>query len=341
MQAPAVGSDSRSPVRRALRLGLGLAIGVACLWVVFRQVDTVALAISMQRLDLRFLALGIALLAAGYAARIFRWTLMLRADGARVGVRACVAPFLGAFALNNVLPFRAGDFVRALVFPAAIGVRRTTAVGTLLLERCLDIVVLVAALGAGVAASSHAGDLDFRPGRVAAAALGLAVMLVAFIAFTPWILPRLEAARSTLQRRGSRRLAGLLGVVVEIGAGMRCMVAAKTLGILLAVSIAAWCFEAGLFWALLLGIGLDGGFAAGVAIMALATLATMVPSTPGHFGPFHLAAFSMLTLLDASPADAAAFAVLVHLSLWASTTVAGAIAIWLNPQLFDSKPAVG
>jgi hypothetical protein len=273
--------------------------------------------------------------------RIFRWTLMLRAAGAAVGIRACVAPFLGAFALNNVLPFRAGDFVRALVFPAAIGVRRTTAVGSLVLERCLDMIVLVAALGAAVAASSHAGDLDYRAGGAAAAVLGLAVMLVAFVAVTPWIMPRLEAARSSLQRRGSRRLDGLLGVVIEIFAGMRCMVASKTLGILLAVSMAAWCFEAGLFWALLLGMGLDAGFTAGVAIMALATLATMVPSTPGHFGPFHLAAFSMLTLLGASAADAAVFAVLAHFSLWATTTVAGAIAIGLNPRMFRSRATAG
>jgi uncharacterized membrane protein YbhN (UPF0104 family) len=133
----------------------------------------------------------------------------------------------------------------------------------------------------------------------------------------------------------------MLGIAIDIFAGMHCMVAWKTLGILLAMSIAAWSAEAGLFWALLLGMGLHAGFTAGIAIMALATLATMVPSTPGYFGPFHLAAFSMLTLLDALPADAAVFAVLVHLSLWAPTTVAGAIAIWLNPQMLRSKATGG
>jgi glycosyltransferase 2 family protein len=333
-------SSSESSVRRVLRQGLGLLICVVCLWAVFREVDSVALATSLDRLDLRFLVLGIAILAAGYALRIARWCFMLRAGGARVGVGACVAPFLGALALNNVLPFRAGDLVRALIFPAAIGVRRTTAVASIVLERCLDVIVLVAALGAGIYASSIAGDLDYRIEGLVAIALGAAVTLMALIASTPWLTPRLESARNSLRRRGLSRIDKLLGVGIDILAGMQCMVASRMLVVLVAVSIVAWCAEAGLFWALLLGMGLDPGFTAGVAIMALATLATMIPSTPGYVGPFHLAAFSMLTLLNASPADAAVFAVLVHLSLWASTTVAGAMAISLNPQLFRSKPAV-
>jgi uncharacterized membrane protein YbhN (UPF0104 family) len=76
--------------------------------------------------------------------------------------------------------------------------------------------------------------------------------------------------------------------------------------------------------------------------MAITTLSTLVPSSPGYVGPFHLAAFTAVSMLGGSDAQAASFAVLVHLALWIPTSLVGALAIWSRPQLFRAaraKPA--
>jgi hypothetical protein len=74
--------------------------------------------------------------------------------------------------------------------------------------------------------------------------------------------------------------------------------------------------------------------------MSIATLSTLVPSSPGYVGPFHLAAFTAVSLIGGTAAQAGSFAVLAHLALWLPTTAAGAIAILFRPELFRSARKV-
>ena len=54
---------------------------------------------------------ALAALACGYTLRIVRWWMMLRAMDPAVRLGECVRPFLVSIAVNNLLPFRAGDAV--------------------------------------------------------------------------------------------------------------------------------------------------------------------------------------------------------------------------------------
>ena len=87
--------------------------------------------------------MAIASLGAGYALRVYRWAIMLRAYKPEVAFRSCAAPYLGSIALNNLLPFRAGDVVRALVFPNSLGVSKTDSTISLVIERIIDVLVLI------------------------------------------------------------------------------------------------------------------------------------------------------------------------------------------------------
>src|SRR3569832_457226 len=89
------------------------------------------------------------------------------------------------------------------------------------------------------------------------------------------------------------------------------------------ISMLVWVGESGLFYFLLLGFGLDATPAIAVVVMAIATLSTLVPSAPGYIGPFHLAAFTAITMLSSTSAQAGSYAVLSHLALWLPTTIAG------------------
>jgi hypothetical protein len=106
------------------------------------------------------------------------------------------------------------------------------------------------------------------------------------------------------------------------------------LAIVVVLSALVWAGEAGWFWAVLAGFGISASPAAAGLVMAMATLATLVPSSPGYVGPFHLAAFAAVTILGSSPEVAASFAVLAHAGIWVPTTLAGAISILANPGLF-------
>lgn len=315
---------------------LGVVISIICLWLVLRKVDLDELPRTLSQLDWRFVALGIGSLAFGYAIRIHRWAVMLRAAGTRVDSMACAAPFLGSITLNNVFPFRAGDVVRALVFPSSLGVRRTTAAASLLLERLLDLLTLLLGLGIGLSLSTRVGLPQWLGKSVIVLSLLGGAGLLVVVACDSVFGNTLANMQKTAESRGRCRMTAVLNVAGDLIRSLGRMSRRSTMLLLLALSIAVWAGEAGLFWALLEGYGIHGGIAAALLVMAMATLSTLVPSSPGYVGPFHLAAFSAVTMLDASSAQAASFAVLAHLGVWLPTTLAGGIAILLNPGLFKA-----
>lgn len=308
---------------RWISLSVGLLISAACLAFIAQKIDFAEVSGAFRRFEWRYFAAGVVSLAFGYCMRILRWSCILNATGSRVSFGQCAAPFLGSIALNNVLPLRLGDLVRALVFPSSIGVTRTVATSSLVMERLVDLMTLLMWL----AVSLYVGRYLDVPQWVKDSALLLAclgtVTLIGIFALSGVLSRRLADVPSP----AVKTVAALLG-------GFDAMSRLPVLLLVFSLSLLVWIGEAGLFYSLLFGFGLDATPAAAMIIMAIATLATLVPSSPGYVGPFHLAAFAGISLLGGTNEQAASFAVLSHLGLWVPTTLAGAFAIASAPNMF-------
>lgn len=315
---------------------VGWGISVGCLVFIASQIELSAVAEALSVFNWPYLAVAVVSLAFGYLFRILRWYLMLRSAGALVTLQGCAVPFLGSIALNNVLPLRLGDLVRALVFPVAIGLSRVTATGSLLIERLVDLLTLLAVLGVGLA---YSGKLDV-PLWLPEVAMGLSIfgglaLLMVFLfsgLIASWLESSLVSRATTVPGRVALLVATLLRSVES-------MSRLKALLAVFGLSILVWLGEAGLFLSLLHGFGFDAGLSVAVIVMAIATLSTLVPSSPGYVGPFHLAAYAAITMLGGTPEQAAGFAVLSHLTLWVPTTLAGALCMAIKPQIFKGLRA--
>ncbi|WP_313706113.1 lysylphosphatidylglycerol synthase transmembrane domain-containing protein [Massilia sp.] len=315
-----------------LKHAAGAFITVACVVVIARQVKLDEVLAAIRHFDWPYLVFGVAFLAFGYSLRVLRWSLLLGATGAPVRFGNCLAPFLGSIALNNVLPLRLGDLVRAFVFPAAMGVPKTTATSSLVMERLIDLMTLLCCLAIGLFAIRTAQV----PAMISESALTLAVLgglaLVLTFLFSGALARALEKAAAG--QPAGKRLAGVLATVAGLLRGFEAMSRLRVLVSALLISMLVWVGESGLFYFMMRGCGLDASPPMALLVMAIATLSTLVPSSPGYVGPFHLAAFTAISLVGGSAAQAGSFAVLCHLALWLPTTLAGAIAILFRPELF-------
>jgi uncharacterized protein (TIRG00374 family) len=273
---------------------------------------------------------GVASLAVGYAIRIFRWSVILGAAGASATWKNCAAPFLGSIALNNVLPLRMGDIVRAFVFPAAMGIRRTIAASSLVMERLIDLMTLLACLAIAVVATQSA----HLPVLIKESAITMSI--VGGLAMTLGFLFSGSLARVFQQIALGRKghLSRWLVVASTLLHSFEAMSQPRVLFSVIGISMLVWIGESGLFYFVLAGFGLDADPMLAMLVMAIATLSTLLPSSPGYVGPFHLAVFTTVSMLGATSAQAGSCAVLVHLALWLPTTIIGAIAIWMRPALF-------
>lgn len=310
----------------------GGLITILCLVIFFKQVNFGDLLDSLANFRWEYLFLGILSLAIGYCLRIARWSMILRASSANATFANCGTPFLASIALNNVMPLRLGDVLRALVFPKSMGISKTTATSSLIVERLIDLMTLVACLAIGL----YAIQALAIPGKIKISALYLA--LIGGVLLSLGFLYSGPVGKFLTHLAKKQTTTTALKKVYETGGELllqfNMMSRPKLLVSMMCISMLIWAGEAGLFYFILLGTGINGSPVVALLIMSIATLSTLVPSSPGYAGPFHLAAYTAISLVGGTDAQAGSYAIIAHLSVWVPTTIAGAIAIWLRPELF-------
>src|ERR671930_1633073 len=158
-----------------LRAAVGIGVSILALALVFRSVD------SQQTLDiLRGAAPGWILVLAVFfaldlAIRSLRWRRLL-APIQDVPIQRTMAYLLIGYLANNVLPARLGELVRCHYLGDREGISRATALGTVVVERVVDIAVVVAIAAGAILVLSVRG-------MVASAVLvGLAIGLLLAVA---------------------------------------------------------------------------------------------------------------------------------------------------------------
>jgi uncharacterized protein (TIRG00374 family) len=269
------------------------------------------------------LLLGLAALGCGLSARLVRWWLMLRTVAPRLPLRACARPYLVSLALNNTLPMRAGDVMRVVAFRDTLGVPPMQVFGTLLIERLLDLFVLVALFFVEVLMTPPAGvprTLVMGAALVGAATL-VGLLLLVLAPKPARVLVARALGHATLARRAwAPRAADAARQFLDTLALVRSPARA---GRLLALSVTAWLLEGAVFACVARALGTGGAPLAPWFASVTGTLATLIPSAPGYVGTYDYFVLRGLAAHGAGGAPAAAFALVVHLLIWLPVTVLG------------------
>jgi glycosyltransferase 2 family protein len=311
---------------RVPHIVLGLASTTFFVWLFARDLPFEEFYSSLTRLSFRSLAAAIAFLVGGYAARVVRWWVMLRAEDPELQLRRCAWPLIAGVAVNNVLPFRAGDALRVLGFRRQLRASGSRVLGTLLLERAFDLLVLLFFLAVGLLLLPR-GLLPPGAVRLAALTVGLGVVVVSIVLFTGPLLIRSVAAwgarRRWVEVRGWSR--PILNGAGQIVGPLSLIRDPRRAGVLLGLSLVAWSLEGAVFAAVAVSMGLDLELITAWFAMAAGTLATMLPSSPGYIGTFDYVVRESVVVHGVPVGPASAFAVAVHAVLWLPLTAGGAL----------------
>lgn len=313
------------------RLVIGSVIAAFFVWLILREVDGQAILSTLAGADMRWVVLGVVVFLAGYAVRIARWQAMLSRSNPRLRWGNCAGPFMISIAANNVLPFRAGDALRCFAFTNVLGAHGGAVVATLLVERLLDLLVLLAFLALAAIAF----------GVGASGILGTGAWLVAAFAIIVIVALTKPGAFEPVLRHGIRPLAGvapgvhqaLSRTLSQVFATLRHLAEGRRMLILVLWSLLVWTLEGLAFFCAAMAIpAIAAPIGAALALPA-ATLATLIPGTPGHVGTFDYFASAAMTSLGEAPAAAAAFALLIHLIIWIPPTLIGGLMALRLPNL--------
>jgi glycosyltransferase 2 family protein len=296
------------PARRRPRLlaWLGLAVSLlavaAVVWWASRQKAPPLPHTAGQLVEL---AGAIACYALATLVRGERWQRLLEDEGGTPRRADSLGLVTVGYAVNNILPARAGDAVRVVLMAPRAGTSMRTVVGTLVAERLLDVAVLVVlfvVVGYGLLGTVGSGRAELVAGIVAGGLL---------LAAVGWRLARRSArlhaflapiASATLGLRRAHHGLRLLGMTLVIWA----------------IETAVWSLTAGA-----IGFGVDP--IEGVYLVALASVFSMIPSGPAYAGTQDAAAILGIKALGGTGAQAVAYIVMLRFVIVVPITVAGLI----------------
>ena len=280
------------------------------------------------------MAFGVVLAPLGLFVRARRWRYLFAPDAVPPGL---VPAIMIGYMANNVLPLRAGELVRVYVVARRWGHGFWTVLATLVVERVLDSLALVAIL-AGLVLVVPVPRMFQWAAAVLLAIDVVGVSVLVFLALAPaygrrlvsrlgslvaGLVSRLAPRVSSLGSGGPRFEERLLGIYDTFVRGLDGIRTTSHLPGLVIWSVVAWIIPAAAAWAMLRAIDLTLPFTAGWAVLAFVGLGISVPSAPGYIGVFHMAAKEAVALFAVPTSAAVGYAILFHASQYVPVTLLG------------------
>jgi len=293
-------------------LGIPFSVGAAV--VVVLGVDLDRTAAILRTADVGWLAIALVALGVQVVVRAARWRLLLPSDGPdRVALARIVPVALVGYLGNAVLPARLGDALRGVILARRESLPTAETVGSVILERVLDTLVLASV---GIGAALAIGVADWIVG---AAFVGVVVSFVGLVVLT--------AAPRVLARIRIERLRLLIHVLERLVHGADVTHRRQRLVGAIGLCLIAWALDAALYWLVAAAIGFELAPAGAVLVSALTVLSTAIPSAPGYVGTFELAAVAATGAIGIDPSTGLAFALVAHAVAILPIAGAGTVAL--------------
>jgi glycosyltransferase 2 family protein len=320
------GSGRRLLATRVVITGLGFVVSGVFLVVAVHRLDSRAILQVLGGAHLvPWVPAAIASYLLGHVVRGMRCTRLL-AGQAHLPLATGANVVVVGYAVNNLLPARAGELARSAMVSERTGIPFAHSLTIIFIERILDgLAILVVFLVAAwlTAFSVPWLKVPLWASLVVFVSAALVVAVAAALPGVPVTITSRLTAR--LPPRWQRRAVSLAG---SFSAGVSAIGSVRRAGRLFALSLLVWCFEAGMFLLLLPALDLPLQAPWAMLAMAVTNLGLMVPSSPGFIGSFHLFCMKTVAALGVDPTTAFAYAVLVHAAFYVPVTLWGVAALF-------------
>jgi uncharacterized protein (TIRG00374 family) len=315
------------------KLAFGLGVSAFFIWWVLRGEDPAEIIVQISQANPWYFLASIFVGTAGYFVRALRWKVLLHPLKPDTALRSRFAGISIGFAINNTFPARLGELARAFALTRVEPITLSGAVGSLVVERFLDSIVLVTLFLVPMALPSFPGADGLLSGAFGGM-LGLTFGLLAiFLAGLVAVLVFPEPIVRLAERLFSR-LSGAWGprMVEALESFLRALKVLRHPVLLVKAvvwSYAFWLWHGISFWLAFKAFGIDVGFAAAVFTEAVVGFAVAIPAAPGFFGTFQLGVDLALSGVYGVPeATALAFAFGYHLGGFFPITIIGFYYAW-------------
>ena len=287
-------------------MAVGLIVSAGFLVLILRGINWHLLGSSVRHAAILPLIVATIVFAGAYAVIALRWKVLLSDDRLR---------FLPLFEILNiglvcnlVLPARGGDMVRVVVLSQREGVRKSTGLATVLLEKLFDVAALVALLIPAL--------IWVALPRWAMLSLWLAVtgVVAGFIICVALARSSRDVATLPLFRQMPERIRLRIdGIFAAFRDGLRLLFSWKRLCSVCLLSLLIWTMNSIAAFFVLSGLHIAHvSLLAMLVVIAIMNLGLIIPSSPGYIGTYEFLGISALALFNVAHEPALEFALVLH-----------------------------
>lgn len=348
------------------KIALGLIISGVCLYFVLRGVDWGQVWRHLSEVDPALFLLSMLLMLAAYFLMTWRWQRLLDpldipgvpgtlGEGSRsirqhLSLPSLYGKMMTGYFFNAFFPARGGDLVRAYLLGRKTGLRKTTILATIVIEKSFDGMALLVMLLVSLVLLPSAIDatsVGFAPDLLAwVAGLGLVAAFAGMLFFyrfsdriAGWV-GRLPAPLPLLER--IRKLA--VRLIETFAGGMHVFKNPRPLMSAALISMLVWVVVAFMFAAALQSFQTpfppEMVSPVGLLFMtAIVNLGLLVPALPGNLGTYEALCVGAMAFFRVDKELAVAFALIFHVGQLVTTLIVGLVAFWAqNLSLSEMRP---
>ena len=296
-------------------------ITVVALYIAFRGVAFGEVLKHAVNASPPLLFLAFALTCGSYLLRSRRWQYLFMHPSLRYfdSIRALM---LGFF-MNNILPARTGEFVRAHAGAKLSGESRTLVLATIVSERLADGLTLSVLF---VAFSLHSGDQHLSKEFLLVAYLFGAVSLgvLGVLLLRKPIFAVIDRIHARVHNKFTTYLVTRLNIFVN---GLAPLFAPKKIPSIVLSSLAIWVVELGVYVAVADAYKAELDIGSCVLFLVAVNFSSLIPAAPGGVGVIEAVGTAALTSIGVDKAHALAMVLTQHILQYVVVGIPGAFAL--------------
>lgn len=292
-----------------LRLSSGLAISLLCMYLAMRGVNLSDVGAMMAKMKPLYLFPSIALLILAFVLRAVRWKILLT-PVKNMPTSSLFASTMIGFMANNVLPFRAGEIVRAYSLARREKIGVASSLTSLVVERVYDgltVSLFLVSLLSFVSLPTWLVKFNY-------------VLLTIYVLCGCGALVLFWAVRQNVMgwawQRWRHTFSGITLGLESCANGKQILWSAV-------LSIAHWLAIALYYYLLFLSFGFSLSFLAAIILVVVVAVGIMLPAAPGYVGNFQYSTVLGLSLFAIPQSEALGYSLVAHAGQFIPVTLIG------------------
>ncbi len=317
--SPTFEPTQEKPWWKWLSFFLGTVVSGACLFFALRQVDLAQVWQVLQAASYLPLCLALGLCTFNNVVRAVRWGFLFESPRP-TKLRFLFNSMMIGYLANNVLPARAGEVVRLYVFERRTGTSKSTSAATVILERLIDVLLLLMLVGV-LSFFVPLPELLVNGVRI----ITLVFLMIAIFLF--YLAIKGEHLTKLMTRLVSAVSPGLGQVSQKILAcfvnGLSVLRSGKQAFWVITLTVAIWAIDAAVVGLVIKSLGLSLPWIGALFVLTAASLSAIVPAAPGAVGTYEFFTVTALIPFAVNSTQAAGLALVLHAVIYLVATVSG------------------